>query len=201
MKRILALVLLAVLVSANAFAQAVDQAGNRLTATFGDQDSAKNYRLSADTTGLVQYANDTSIAYPYESINTSTGITSAYTLTSTDSGSAISDWGGTSIAALHPGQSSGQGATYTLPQCTSTVLGMNFVVTTAVKETITVTPSVTTDSIDYSILGTGLSNGVGLKTASVAASGNAGDAIGVICVAPGQWQVLRTKGVTVASAP
>lgn len=196
MKRILALVMLAVLISANAFAQAVDQAGNKITATLGDQDSNKNYRVNTDTTGLVQYANDTSIAYPYEIINTTNTTTGTYTFSSTDSGLYIEDFGGFSTTTSAPGTKTGRGAIYTLPACVTSTLGFNFTVGTAVKETITVTPSTTADSLDYSIAGTGLNAGQGVKTSS----GQAGDKIGVACVSPGQWQVID-DGVTVASAP
>lgn len=198
MKRILALVLLAVLFSANAFAQAVDNAGNRITATFGDQDTSaqKSYRVTADTTGLVQFDNGTSIAWPFEQIDTANTGQGAYTFTSLDSGLFVEDFGGNALTVSAPGKLTGKGVVTTLPACVTATLGFKFEVVAAVRENVTLTPSTTADSIDYSISGTGLNAGQGLKTTST----QAGDGIGVMCIAPGQWQVTKATG-TIASAP
>ena len=186
MKRILALVILAVLFSANAFAATV-------TGTFGDQDSAKNYRIQADNTGLVTFAQDTSIAYPYENISAPSSQT--YTLSSTDSGSSITDFG--QLAATHTNVgSSSNGNKYVLPLCTSSTLGYWYHIATAVKETITVTPTSTADTIAYSISGTAVSAGVGIKNTSAQAA----DGITIACVSAGVWSASDATGVF-ATAP
>lgn len=185
MKSILALVVMAVLSTANAFA-------TQITATFGDQDSSNNYRIQADSSGLVTFANDTSIAYPYENISSPTS--KSYTLTAADSGSYILDWG--QLAASHANTgSTTSGNAYTLPLCTSTSLGKKFEVITAVKETITVTPTSTADTIAYSISGTPLSAGVGVKTSNTA---GVGDKIGMVCASSGTWVVTGCSGCATA---
>jgi hypothetical protein len=207
MKRILALVMLAVLVSANAFAQAVDQAGNKETATFGDQDANKNYRVSADTTGLVQFANDTSIAYPYENIANGTAIANAvstitnnpgfgYFLSSTDSGLNIADYGGKTAGTAAIGTLTGSGTRYILPTCSASAVGFQFDLATAVRETITITPYSTADSIAYSISGTGLLAGQGIKNSGTAA---AGDEAEITCSSVGNWTLHNIAGTWATS--
>jgi hypothetical protein len=193
--------------STHAKAQAVDQAGNRTTATLGDQDSNKNYRVSTDTTGLFQFANDTSIAYPYENL---TVPTTAYSLSSSDSGLYIVDWGGTSVtnglgnakAAVNP-TLVGRGSTYLLPACVTATEGFKYEVYTAVSEQITITPSTTADSIEATIgAGSALVSGEypaagqGLKNSSE----HSGDGMGVMCISPGQWILTKASG-TITLAP
>ena len=196
MKRILALVILAVLVSANAFAA-------RLTATLGDQDAAKNYRVQVDDSGLVTFAQDTSITAPYENIGSGTAVTSAAgnpgtgrVLTSADSGSYISDYGGNTVGVAAPGTLTGSGTRFILPACTTATLGYQFDFATAVKETITITPNSTADSIAFSISGTGLSAGQGIKNSGSAA---AGDEIQVSCTSVGNWTARNLAGTWATS--
>ena len=203
MKRILALVLLAVFFSANAFAQ-YDQAGNRSTATFGDQDSNKNYRITADSTGLVQFANDTSIAWPYENIGSGTAVTSTagnpgtgYQLSQSDSGLIITDYGGKTAGTSGIGKLTGQGTRYILPACTSSNLGMYYDINTAVQETITITPFSTADSIAYSISSTGLNAGQGIKNNS---SEQSGDSFEIMCTSVGTWTVDDHVGTWATSS-
>ena len=186
MKRILALVILAVLFSANAFAAVV-------TATLGDQDSAKNYRVQVTSDGLVTFANDTSIAYPYS--NVSAPASQTYTLSVSDTGGNTVDWG--QLAATHANVgASSNGNKYVLPLCTSSTLGYQFHITTAVKETITVTPTSTADTIAYSISGTAVGAGVGIKNTSAQAS----DGVTITCVSSGVWSASDPTGVF-ATAP
>ena len=192
MKRILALVLLAVLCSANAFAAQV-------TATLGDQNSAKNYRVQVDSTGLVTFAQDTSIAWPYENISSGTAIAgttgnpgTGYVLSSIDSGSNITDYGGKTAGTAAIGTLTGTyGTRFILPACNSANLGLMFDIATGVKETITITPNSTADSIAFSISGTGLSAGQGIKNSGTA---GAGDEVQVSCTSVGNWSVRNIAG-------
>lgn len=202
MKRILALVILAVLVSANAFAQ-FDNAGNRTEATLGGQDSNKNYRLTCDSTGLCEFANDTAIAYPYENISSGTAIAgtagnpgTGYQLTSADSGLNIADYGGKTAGTSASGTLTGYGTRFILPACTSVNLGFQYEIATAVKETITVTPFSTADSISYSISGTGLLAGQGIKNSG---SGAAGDQVQAVCSSVGNWTLHNVYGTWATS--
>ena len=202
MKRILALVFLGILVSANAFAQ-YDQAGNRSTATFGDQDSNKNYRITADSTGLVQFANDTSIAWSYENIASGTTIAgtsgnpgTGYTLSSIDSGLFITDYGGKTAGTSGIGKLTGSGTRYILPACTTANLGFTYDIATGVQETITITPLSTADSITFSISGTGLNAGQGIKNSG---STNAGDEAQVVCSSVGNWTIHNIYGTWATS--
>ena len=181
-----------------AIAQAVNLLGNRIEATFGGQDSAKNYRLTCDVTGFCQWAPDTALGYPYENIasGTTIGGTSGYpgtgyTLTSLDSGLNISDYGGLTAGVAAPGTKTGSGTRYILPTCSSSNLGLQFDISTAVKETITITPSSTADSIAWSLSGTGLSAGIGIKNSG---SGQAGDEVQVTCTSVGNYTIKNLYG-------
>lgn len=205
MKHILALVITAVLISANAFAA-------NLVATFGDRDSNGVYRVQASDDGSIVYNSGTSIkygatntisyggstatAFSYKQIDTSNTVTGTYTFSPADSGLFIEDFGGNALNSSAPGKLTGVGVIATLPACVAGTLGNKYEMIAAVREAVTVTPSTTLDSIDYSITGTGLNAGQGVKTTSL----QAGDGIGVICVAPGQWQLTKA-GVTPAAAP
>ena len=196
MKRILALVILAVLISANAFAAAV-------TATLGDQDSAKNYRVQVDSTGLVTFAQDTSIAWPYENIASGTTVSSTtgnpgtgYQLSSTDSSAIITDYGGKTAGTAGVGKLTGSGTRYILPSCSASNLGLYFDINTAIQETITITPFSTADSIAFSISSTGLNAGQGIKNSGTT---QAGDSIEVACTAVGTWTVDDKQGTWATS--
>ena len=197
MKRILALVLFGALFSANAFAGYV-------TATIGDQDSNKNYRIQADSTGLITFANDTSIAWSYENIGSGTAVSSTagnpgtgYVLTSTDSGMFINDYGGKTAGTAGVGNLTGNGTRFILPACTSANLGFTYDIATAVVETITITPASTADSITYSISSTGLKAGQGFKNSGTA---QAGDEAQVVCTSVGNWTVHNITGTWATSS-
>ena len=193
---VLLIAAMALLYPNKAMAQAVDAAGNRIEATFGGQDSAKNYREVCDVTGLCENAPDTAFANGYENIGNGTKVTSTagnpgtgYQLSSADSGRSISDFGGQTAGAAGIGNMTGYGTRYILPTCNSAALGLGFNITTAVLETITITPYSTADSIAFSISGTGLKAGQGTKN-----SGYAGDNITVTCTAVGTWTVNAYQG-------
>lgn len=182
-------------------AQAVDNAGNRETATFGDQDAAKNYRISADTTGLIEFAQDTPIAWSYENIASGASINGKYTttagqgggyfLSATDTGLNISDYGGWTAGVSAPGTLNGSGTRYILPTCNTAALGFAFDIATAVQETITITPYSTADSIAWSISNTGLPAGIGIKNSG---SKQAGDEVQAQCTSVGNWTVRNWAG-------
>jgi len=201
---VLLVMVMALLGSHKVMAQAVDQAGNRLEATLGGQDSAKNYRVQCDTTGLCESAVDTSWAWGYENIGSGTSVPSSsgnpgtgYQLSSTDAGLNIADYGGKTAGVAAPGTLTGSGTRYLLPTCNSAALGLYFDVSTSVKETITITPYSTSDSLGYSISGIGLNAGQGIKNSG---SGAAGDSIQIECTSPGNWTMHNLFGTWATSA-
>ena len=169
-----------------------------------DQDSNKNYRITADTTGLVQFANDTSIAWSYENIASGTAIGNVagnpgtgYQLSSTDSGLFITDYGGKTAGTSASGTLTGSGTRYILPACTSANLGFTYDIATAVQETITITPLSTADSITYSISSTGLKAGQGIKNSG---SAQAGDEVQAVCSSIGNWTLHNVYGTWATSS-
>lgn len=193
---ILLIMVMASLFPHKVMAQAVDNAGFRLEATVGNQDSTKTYRETCDVNGLCESAADTAYAWGYENIASGTTVASTtgnpgtgYQLSYADSGRTIADYGGKTAGSAAIGTLSGEGTRYLLPTCNTAALGLTFNITTAVLETITLTPYSTADSIAFAISGTGLKAGQGIKN-----QGYAGDNITVSCNAVGTWVVNAYQG-------
>lgn len=152
------------------------------TATFGDQNSSGEYRIKATfdgTSGVVTYAADTGIQYPYERY---TSANTPNTLIAAESGKTLSDTGGASGPTA-----SGFGSKHTLPRA---AVGMEFTFTVASKSFITVDTVDASDTIEYSISGTGLDAGDSIKSA-----GQAGDAVTLFCTVANKWSIKDMKGV------
>ncbi len=168
MKRILALVILAIItISANAFA------ANK-TATFGDYNSSGVYRMTATDDGVITYAQDTGVVYPY--IATATTNT---TLTAAQSGTTVVLNNGNGTAA--------NGTMYTLPSAT---VGLNFSFITDVAKSMIIHPN-GTDTINYA----SISAGNGITNTSAAK----GDSIGVFCAIAGKWSLKNITGTWASS--
>lgn len=156
-----------------------------VTATFGDMNSSSESRIKADTDGTVTYASDTSIVYPYKNYNNgSLSTASPVTLSITDSGRTITDFGGKTAGS----SVAGWGLKYVLPACTSSTLGATYTVSTATKTTVTVDTASTSDTIAYSISGTALDAGDSIKS-----TGQAGDSVSLVCGASGVWSITQMK--------
>lgn len=90
-----------------------------LVATFGDQNSSKVHRMQADTDGVITFASDTGIKYPYEIV------TSGQTLTAAETGKVLA-YNGADISFTH-----------TLPDAEA---GLNFTVLTMTAGTMNIDP-------------------------------------------------------------
>ena len=153
------------------------------TATFGDQNSSKEYRIKSTfdgTSGVVTYASDTGILYPYLSYTTAP-TTVSVTLIAAQSGITISDTGGGSPVAQ------GSCRKFVLPTAAP---GMEFTFSANAKCTITVDTADTNDTIMYSISGTGLDAGDSIKSTA-----QAGDSVTVFSTVANKWAIKQMKGV------
>ena len=108
----------------------------------------------------------------------------------------ITDYGGKTAGTSGIGKLTGQGTRYILPACTSANLGFTYDIATGVQETITITPLSTADSITFSISGTGLNAGQGIKNSG---STNAGDEAQVVCSSVGNWTIHNLYGTWATS--
>lgn len=147
------------------------------TATLGDQNSSSVYRLTCDSDGVCTYAQDTGIKYPYVSYTTAP-TTVGVTLTAAQSGTTIVDTGGGGPTTT------GSCRKFTLPTAAP---GMEFSFSTGSKCTMTVDVQ-STDTIQYSISGTGLDAGDSIKS-----TGQAGDSVQLFSPAAGQWNLKAMK--------
>ena len=153
------------------------------TATFGDQNSSKEYRMkamidSSTGNGTVVFASDTGIQYPFEHYTTQ----GANTLLDYESGKVITDMGG----ASGPTQT-GSCSKHTLPVAEA---GLEFTLTAGSKCTTTLDVSSTDDTILYSISGTGLDAGDSIKS-----TGQAGDSVTLFSTATGSWSIKSMVGI------
>ena len=148
---------LLVLLSAPAFAA--------VTATLGDQNSSGEYRVKVDTDGVVTFASNTGILFPYEAATTSD------TLTAAESGKTFVVAGAT-----------GSPPTYTLPVA---AVGMEFTFVTANTVSVYLDPN-GTDVFKYA----SLSAGDRIYNSSAAA----GDTIKVFCATALEWAVTPIAG-------
>lgn len=171
MKKLLILALL--LLPSLSFAQSV-------TATLGDRNSSGEYRVKADTDGVVTYASDTGIVLPYVNY-ASAGTGSSVTLTAAQSGTVITDTGGATPTTT------GSCRKFVLPRAAP---GLNFTFTTGGKCTMTIDTVDTSDQILYSISGTGLDAGDSIKS-----TGQAGESITLFSTVANKWSV-KSNGST-----
>lgn len=143
------------------------------TATFGDQNSSKDYRMKADTDGVVTFAQDTGIKYPYQ--EHTSGATN--TLAAAESGTTIQD----SVGATHVLPAAAVGLQFTISAGYSGGSGL--------PVTATVDTASTSDKIVYSITGTKLA--AGDKAVS---GGQAGDSLTVMCTSANEWVITSKTG-------
>ena len=135
-----------------------------VTATLGDQNSSGSYRVQVDSDGVVTFASDTGIRFPYEAATTSD------TLTAAESGKTIVSSAPT------------QAPTFTLP---AAAVGMEFTFVAATAVSIILDPN-GTDIFKYA----SLSAGDRIYNSSAAA----GDTIRVFCATANQWAVTPIVG-------
>lgn len=164
MKRILSLAVVALLVlcSQGFAAQA--------TATFGDYNSSNVYRMTADINGVITFAQDTGVLFPY--VSTATTNT---TLTAAQTGSTIVFNNGSGTAQ--------SGTTYILP---TAAVGMQFSFIADVAKWFRI-DSVSTDTFQYStaVAGSALNN---------SGSALAGDNITIFCATANKWSIKSKVG-------
>lgn len=173
MRKLFLLVALLLLVGQPVFAET--------TATFGDMNSSNEYRMKATydgTSGVITFASDTGILYPYENY---TSANTANTVIAAESGKVITDTGG----AAGP-TASGMGSKHTLPTAAP---GMVYTFIVGTKSTVTVDVQ-SGDTIQYSISGTGLDAGDSIKS-----TGQAGDAVTLFCTVANKWSIKDMKAV------
>ena len=149
------------------------------TATFGDANSSGQYRAKADSDGVITFAPDTGINYPYENY---TAANTANALALTECGKVITDTGSASGPTVN-----GQCSKHTLPRATP---GCGFTFTTGAKNCrITVDTVDTSDTILYSISGTGLDAGDSIKAPS-----EAGDSVKLFSTVANKWSIEDMHG-------
>lgn len=154
------------------------------TGTFGDQNSSLEYRMNATydgTSGVVTFASDTGIKYPYERYTTAN---TNNTLLAAESGKVIVDTGGTT-AGLSMSANSGC-SKHILPTAAP---GLEFTFTAGAKCFMTVDTTDTNDLIEYSISGTNLDAGDSIKS-----TGQAGDTVTLFSTVANKWSITAMKG-------
>ena len=155
------------------------------TATFGDQNSSNEYRMKATydgTSGVITFAPDTGIVYPYERYTASN---TNNTLIAAESGKTIVDTGGGgtfTYGSKHILPRAAPGLTYTL--C-SGARGSNGI-------TIDIDTVDTDDTIEVSISGTSLDGGDSLKN-----NGQAGECITVFSTVANKWTAIMSPAAWV----
>jgi hypothetical protein len=149
-----------------------------LTATFGDKNSSNEYRVQADTDGIVTYASDTAIKYPYKSYTTYS--TAGKQLVSTDSGKVVIDFGQATTTGKR-----GFGNKFILPPSS---VGLEYTIVAGAYEYLTVDTYSTADTI-LGLAAVPLDAGDSLKS-----PGMTGDSITVICPYAGYWIIESMFG-------
>lgn len=150
------------------------------TGTLGSQNSSKDYAVTATndgTSNVVRFASDTGITYPYVNY---TSANTADTLIAGQSGVTITDMGG----AVGP-TAAGYCSKHTLPRAAA---GLQFSFSAGSKCFMTVDTVDASDTILYSISGTGLDAGDSIKS-----TGQAGDSVTLFSTAANQWQIKAMK--------
>jgi hypothetical protein len=180
MKKKLALFLLLV------FGFASVASATRVNATFGDRNSSNKYRIQGDTDGVVKFASDTGVVYPYQTVTT---LNLARLLVTADSGAVITDFGGNTPSATVAAQ--GYGSKFFLPPGgDATTLGTKYKISVGFKGSVTLDTYDTSDIILYSITGTVLDAGDSIKS-----TGQAGDSVTVECTAANTWSIVDMHGI------
>lgn len=151
-----------------------------ITATIGDRNSSGEYRVKADTNGVVTFASDTGIVLPYINYSTA-GTGSSVSLTAAQSGAVITDTGGATPTTT------GSCRKFILPRAAA---GLNYTFTTGSKCTITIDTVDTSDTILYSIAGTGLDAGDSIKS-----TGQAGESVTLFSTAANKWSIKSNGSI------
>ncbi len=166
MKRIFLFALLALLaISSQGYAA-------QATATFGDYNASGVYRMTADINGLITFASDTGITWPYVSSTTNTTLTAYQTGTTLVFNGASND------------------TKYQLPAAT---VGMQYSFVSDSAVSMRVMPA-TGEIINYA----SLAASYGLTNSSTPAKG---DHLTLFCATAGQWSVKAMKNSWVSRAP
>ena len=137
-------------------------------ATFGDQNSSNNYRMTATNDGVIRFASDTGIIVPYTTASTNSTLTAAQT--------------GTTIVFNNGSGTAQSNTTFTLP---TSAVGMQYSFIGDITKYFRVKPA-SGEIINYS---TAVANSK-LKNSSAAI----GDSIIVFCATAGQWSVKAQNG-------
>lgn len=158
MKRVLLMIALVVFSAMPAFAA-------RDTATFGDYNASNVYRLKADTDGVLTFAADTGIVWPYLTKTTN------YTLTAAQSGTTVVFTG------------SSNGTMFTLPAAT---VGLQYAIIADVAKWMYIKPA-SGEIINFST--NAANNRISNKTTAAI-----GDSITLFCATAGQWSSKTRVG-------
>lgn len=130
-------------------------------------------------TGGTQTANQGGYQVP---VVTVTAPTSAYSITSQQTGSVFADMGGVTSDTV----AGAIGSKYILPRA---AVGLMYTFTVGAKETITVDTLDTSDKILYSPSGTSLQMGDSIKN-----PGQAGDAVTLVATRANRWSITNQNG-------
>ena len=159
------ILLIAVLLSACPQAWA---ASGDLVSTLGDKNSSNVHRIGVDNNGLVTFAQDTGIKYPYTSGSTN------QTLTAAQTGTTFILNNGAGVAAGSP--------IFTLP---TAAVGMKFSFVTDLAMTFRIDPQ-STDTINYA------STAAGYRIRNTSAA--IGDSISFFCATANTWSIVSKSG-------
>ena len=151
------------------------------TATFGDANSSGEYRMKADVDGVITYASNTGIVYPYERYTTPN---TNNTLTAAESGKVIVDTGGSTGLNMSAGSGCSK---HILPRAAP---GLQFTFVTGAKCRMTIDTVDTSDLIEYSISGTNLDAGD-----SILSTGQAGEAVTLFSTVANKWSIKNNGSV------
>lgn len=163
MKRILSLAVFAFLtISSQVFAA-------QATATFGDYNSSNVYRMTADINGVITYANDTGILYPYTTASTN------QTLTASQTGTTLVFNNGSGVTQ--------SGTRWTLP---TAAVGMRFTFIADVAKSMMVAPQ-SGDTINFA------STAAGYRIQNLS-SAAIGDSITLVCNTANTWSIASKVG-------
>lgn len=164
MKRILLVAMIALLaISSKGFAAVK-------TATFGDYNSSNVYRVTADSDGVITYAQDTGIILPYTTATTNT------TLGAAQSGTTMVFTG------------SSNNSKFILPTAS---VGMQFTVVSDSTSYVNIVPQ-STDTINFA----NLTQGQELANSSSPAKG---DAVTLFCAVANKWSVKNMRNTWVGN--
>lgn len=138
------------------------------TGTLGDQNSNKDYRITTTQDGVVHFAQDTGVTFPFITASTNQTLTAAQT--------------GTTMVFNNGVGAAKDNTTFTLP---SAVVGLSYTVIGDVAHSFRLKPA-SGEIINYS---TDIANSK-VKNTSAAA----GDSITVFCATIAQWSIKDKSG-------